>query len=215
MGDTLGELLKCKTSKIYPITKHSCQVRHICPPSLIPETLPWHVQPSGQTCSAPLPNPGSRDLTRTCSIPRPDMSGLSVLSWVNQAYPASRPGSEAFPGHVWSNPISQWLSPGPDISRPHASFQRGWSYISGFLILQQLDSLGAPHVSLARLVTYFILQTLWYTLLSSQSLSSKLHSNPNFLGDIWASLLSDSLDLHLKHFTDDLHVFITLGDLFP
>jgi hypothetical protein len=27
--------------------------------------------------------------------------------------------------------------------------------------------------------------------------------------------LSDPLDLHFKHFTDDLRVFITLGDLFP
>jgi hypothetical protein len=27
--------------------------------------------------------------------------------------------------------------------------------------------------------------------------------------------LSDPLDLHLKHFTDDLRVFVTLGDLFP
>jgi hypothetical protein len=35
------------------------------------------------------------------------------------------------------------------------------------------------------------------------------------LGEICASLLSDPLDLQLKQFTDDLHVFITLGDLFP
>jgi hypothetical protein len=27
--------------------------------------------------------------------------------------------------------------------------------------------------------------------------------------------LSDPLNLQLKHFTDDLHVFVTLGDLFP
>jgi hypothetical protein len=27
--------------------------------------------------------------------------------------------------------------------------------------------------------------------------------------------LSDSLNLHLKHFTDDLRVFVTLKDLFP
>jgi hypothetical protein len=28
-GDTLGELVKCKPSKIYHTTKNSCQARHI------------------------------------------------------------------------------------------------------------------------------------------------------------------------------------------
>jgi hypothetical protein len=45
MGDTLGELVKCKTSKIYPTTKNSCQARHIRPPSRITETLAEHVRP--------------------------------------------------------------------------------------------------------------------------------------------------------------------------
>jgi hypothetical protein len=31
-GDTLGELVKCKTVKNYPTTKNSCQARHIRPP---------------------------------------------------------------------------------------------------------------------------------------------------------------------------------------
>jgi hypothetical protein len=44
-GDTLGELVKCKTSKIYPTTKNSYQARHIRPPSRIPETLARHVRP--------------------------------------------------------------------------------------------------------------------------------------------------------------------------
>jgi hypothetical protein len=35
----IGELVKCKTSKIYPTTKNSYQARHIRPPSRIPETL--------------------------------------------------------------------------------------------------------------------------------------------------------------------------------
>jgi hypothetical protein len=44
------------------------------------------------------------------------------------------------------------------------------------------------------------------------------HSPPppfgHLLGSFKASLLSDPLDLHLKYFTDDLCVFITLEDLF-
>jgi hypothetical protein len=44
-GDTLGELVKCKTQKIYPTTKNSFQARHIRPPSQIPEALARHVQP--------------------------------------------------------------------------------------------------------------------------------------------------------------------------
>jgi hypothetical protein len=57
-GDTLGELVKCKTSKIYPTTKNSCQIRHIRPPSRIPETLAGNVRPPGQTCPASQPYPG-------------------------------------------------------------------------------------------------------------------------------------------------------------
>jgi hypothetical protein len=47
-GGTLGELVKCKTSKIYPTTKNSCQARHIQPPSQILETLVGYVRPPGQ-----------------------------------------------------------------------------------------------------------------------------------------------------------------------
>jgi hypothetical protein len=41
----MGELVKCKTSKIYHTTKNSYQARHIWPPSWIPETLARHVWP--------------------------------------------------------------------------------------------------------------------------------------------------------------------------
>jgi hypothetical protein len=47
--------------------------------------------------------------------------------------------------------------------------------------------------------------------LSSKPLSLKLHSNLSFLVEICASLLSDPLDLQLKHFIDDLRVFLLLG----
>jgi hypothetical protein len=53
----MGELVKCKTSKIYPTTKNTCQARHIQPPSQIPETLAEHVQSLGQTCPASPPYP--------------------------------------------------------------------------------------------------------------------------------------------------------------
>jgi hypothetical protein len=56
-GDTLGELVQCKPSKIYPITKNSCQARHIWPPNQILETLAGHVWPLGQTCLASQPFP--------------------------------------------------------------------------------------------------------------------------------------------------------------
>jgi hypothetical protein len=88
----LGELVKCKTSKIYPTMKSSCQARDIRPPSWIPEILVGHVRAPGKTCPTSLPYPGSRDLTQTCPTPSPDMSDLSALSQVNQAYPARRPG---------------------------------------------------------------------------------------------------------------------------
>jgi hypothetical protein len=54
-GGTLGELVKCKPSKIHPTTKNSCQARHICPPSRILETLAEHVRPPGQTCPTSQP----------------------------------------------------------------------------------------------------------------------------------------------------------------
>jgi hypothetical protein len=47
-GDTLGELVQCKPSKIYPTTKNSYQARHIRPPSRIPETLAKHVWPQAR-----------------------------------------------------------------------------------------------------------------------------------------------------------------------
>jgi hypothetical protein len=90
----LGELMKCKTSKIYSTTKNICQAKHIHPPSRILEILAGDVHPPGQTCPTPHPYLGSRDLTRTCPAPSPDMSDLSALSRVNQVYPAPRPGSE-------------------------------------------------------------------------------------------------------------------------
>jgi hypothetical protein len=55
MGNTLGELVKCKISKIHPTTKNSCQATHIHPPSQIPETLAGHVRPPSQTCPVSQP----------------------------------------------------------------------------------------------------------------------------------------------------------------
>jgi hypothetical protein len=103
----LGELVKCKTSKIYPITKNSCQARHICPPNRISETLAGLVRPPGQTCPASQPFPK-----------------LTKHIWLLGRIP------EAFPGHVRPNPIPQQLSPGLDISGPQAGFQRGWPDMS-------------------------------------------------------------------------------------
>jgi hypothetical protein len=52
-------------------------------------------------------------------------------------------------------------------------------------------------------------------LLSSNSLSLKLHSNVSFLGEISTILLSDPLNIQAKHFINDLRVFISLRDLSP
>jgi hypothetical protein len=53
---------------------------------------------------------------------------------------------------------------------------------------EQLDSIGGaikgPHTSLVGLSTQFNLQIFCDTLLSSQPLSSKLRSNPSFIGEI-------------------------------
>jgi hypothetical protein len=55
--------------------------------------------------------------------------------------------------------------------------------------------------------------TLNQHFLSSKPLSFNLHSNPRFLKEIWAILLSDHLNLQAMHFTDNLRVFVTLRDL--
>jgi hypothetical protein len=61
----------------------------------------------------------------------------------------------------------------------------------------------------------WLVNTLNQLFLSSKPLSSKLHSHPSFLREIWAISLSDSQDLQATHFTDDLHGFVTLGDMSP
>jgi hypothetical protein len=54
-GGYIGWVGEVQTIKIYSITKNSCQVRHIRPPSRIPETLTGHVRPPGQTCPTSQP----------------------------------------------------------------------------------------------------------------------------------------------------------------
>jgi hypothetical protein len=44
----LGELVKCKTSKIYRTTKNFCQTKYIRPLSRILETLIGHVRPQAR-----------------------------------------------------------------------------------------------------------------------------------------------------------------------
>jgi hypothetical protein len=126
-------------------------------PGRITETLARHVRPPRQTCSAPLPNPDSRDLTQTCPAPRPDMFGPLALSRVNQAYPASRLGSRGIsrtcpaPSPDMSD-LTQFLSNYvPDRTYPipkSISREVGRTCptldpnMSRFLTLQWLDSLG-------------------------------------------------------------------------
>jgi hypothetical protein len=113
----IGWVGEVQNIKIYPTTKNSYQVRHICPPNRIPETLAGHVRPTGPTYLASLPYPGSRDLTRTCSAPIPDMSGPqpghvrpSSLSRVNQAYPAPMPGSRGISRTCPAPSLDMWKS---------------------------------------------------------------------------------------------------------
>jgi hypothetical protein len=100
----LGELVKCKTSKIYPTTKNSCQARHIRPlaefhrlwPDMsgpqarhvwplfriqVLETWPGHVHPPTQTGPTSQPYLG---LTKP----------IRLLGRVPEAFP------ERFAGHV-------------------------------------------------------------------------------------------------------------------
>jgi hypothetical protein len=100
------------------------------------------------------------------------MSGLSAFTQIrtrHQTCPVSSPDSREC---CWT-----CLAPIPDMSGsltpPMGRFPWG---------LQK-----ASHTSLAHLATQFSLHTLWNTLLSSNSLSLKLHSKLRFLGEIWAT----------------------------
>jgi hypothetical protein len=166
---------------------------------------------SGQTY--PAPRPDFRDLTQICPAPNQNMSGLLALSRFQ------RPNPDMFgpqSGHVWPLSLIWLLNRVPEMVARHvrASMRTClgfWHPTARF----PSGAIKGPHASLVGLATQFNLQTLWDTLLSSQPLSFKLHSNPSFLWEIWASLLSDPLDLQLNHFTNNLCVFVTLGDSFP
>jgi hypothetical protein len=130
------------------------------------------------------------------------------------------------PRHLWPNLIPQRLSPGLDMSGPQTNFQRGVSDMSGPRPghVQVSDTptarfsrgaiKGPPYLSSTVDHSFHIANTLRHSI-ELPTFSSKLHSNPSFLGEIWASLLSDPLNLYLNYFTDDLCVFVTLEDLFP
>jgi hypothetical protein len=190
----------------YLPTKIPRNARHIQFVDQIPKTFAIHVCPPVRTClgsslslgfpAYSAPYPGYRNSNRTCPAPSPDMPGFLVLSRVkvrNRTCLVPQPGSR----EVYRTCPVLW-------------------HPKGQIPLGDKKSLSPPpHASLARLTTHFNLQTLWDTLLSSQPLSSKLHSNLSFLGEMWASLLSGPLDLQLKYFTDDLHVFVTLRNSLP
>jgi hypothetical protein len=123
-------LLNLSAPQVFPKVLHnslSCQnwsirffkldysilyIDYVRPPHRIPEALARHVRPSSLSRvnqAYPAPYPGSRDLTRTCLAPSPNMSGLSVLSWVTATLSSFLAGFQRWwsdmsgprPGHVW------------------------------------------------------------------------------------------------------------------
>jgi hypothetical protein len=129
------------------------------------------------------------------------MCGLLELTWVKPRHwtcPVPRPDS--------SNHLQTYSAPSPDMSvslwHPNRKIPLG-----GYKM-----SITPPSLSL---LLHCFENTLNQHFLSSKSLSFKLHSNPSFLREIWAIILSVLLNLQAKHFTNDPYVFITLEDLSP
>jgi hypothetical protein len=173
---------------------------------------------SGQTY--PAPRPVSRGSGWTCLTPSPDMSYLSPLSVLQRPNPdMSRPQ----PRHV--QPISL-ISSYPSLIRLlsrvsetvvghvrhqtrtcsgfwHTTARFLWGVIKG---PPCLSSRVDHSVQLANTLSHSLELP---TCLLQASLKSKLSRRDLILTLEW------SLNLQLKHFIDDLRVFITLGDLFP
>jgi hypothetical protein len=184
LGGCIGWVGDVQNIENYLTTKILCQGGHIQLLSQILKAVTVHVWPPARTFSGLSLISGYPSLIRLL---------IRVLeSYPRNIRPLARTCLASQPYHRSTQPYSVPRSGSREVGRTCSASRPGHVRVSDTPTARfPWGAIKGPLTSLARLATHIDVQTLWDTFFSSQPLSSKLHSNPSFLGEIWASLLSD------------------------